>query len=318
MEHLFENLKKLRFQNGLSQRDVAYKLAITPGYISQIESKRNNPSLDILERLATLYELKIGQLFDENLFENLQIIKREINVPDYLVSSIRRFLLNFPEFVKYVKGVDVFFEVTQEANMIIIQILESDQLDINQISKYFSEFIGLATEKIKADEIIFENIKLNEAKKDSIRKEYSNEIKDLKRKIYFLNNQNNIVLEERNFLRQLSINLSKNKSIMKIENQNIYGGNQQFADFILNASRILDETDSKFLQLINENTTSYEEKQELIKCLENVKSQEETTEQKKKSGGILKKFIESIVTEGGKQVVKELIENGAEYWQYIF
>ncbi len=104
---------------------------------------------------------------------------------------------------------------------------------------------------------------------------------------------------------------------MEIKNQNIYGGNQQFADLIINNSRILDESDSKFLQLIHENTSSPEERKALIESLEDVKSPEANTEEKKKSGGVLRKFMDSIATEGGKQLVKELVENGAEYWQYI-
>lgn len=104
---------------------------------------------------------------------------------------------------------------------------------------------------------------------------------------------------------------------MKINNQNIYGGNQQFADLIINKSQLLDETDSRFLQLIYENTSSPEERKALVENLENVKSFEIPIEEKKKSGGILRKFVDSIATESGKLLVKELVENGAEYWQYI-
>ncbi len=109
-----------------------------------------------------------------------------------------------------------------------------------------------------------------------------------------------------------------NSNEMKIENQNIYGGNQQFADLIINNSQVLDETDSRFLQLIHENTSSPEEKKALVESLENVKSHDKPNEEKKKSGGLLRKFMDSIVTEGGKQIVKEIAENGAEYLQYIF
>lgn len=105
---------------------------------------------------------------------------------------------------------------------------------------------------------------------------------------------------------------------MEIKNLNIYGGNQQFAETIINNSKVLDDTDSRFLQLINENTSNPEEKKALIKSLENVKSPSTLTEEKKKSGGILRKFVDSIATEGGKQIIKEIAENGAEYLQYVF
>jgi riboflavin biosynthesis pyrimidine reductase len=104
---------------------------------------------------------------------------------------------------------------------------------------------------------------------------------------------------------------------MKIENLNIYGGSQQFADMIINNSNVLDNTDVHFLRLIHENTNSFEERKVLVDSLETLKSEEANNEAKKKSGGVLKKFINSIATEGGKQLVKELVENGANYWQYI-
>jgi hypothetical protein len=103
---------------------------------------------------------------------------------------------------------------------------------------------------------------------------------------------------------------------MKIENQNIYGGRQQFADTIINNSPTLDETDARFLKLIHDNTHSDEERQQLVQSLENVKAEDTDEAEKKKSGGLLKKFLESGVSETSKQIVKEIFESGADYLQY--
>ena len=93
-------------------------------------------------------------------------------------------------------------------------------------------------------------------------------------------------------------------------------GNQQFADLIINSKESnLNETDSKFIKLIYENTESEEERKKLIKNLEIVKSPEKSDEEKSKSNKFLGKFLESSVGEAGKQIVKELIENGADYLQ---
>ena len=54
-----------------------------------------------------------------------------------------------------------------------------------------------------------------------------------------------------------------------------------------------------------------------MKQLETVKSVDTSVEEKKQSGGLLKKFFESFATEGGKQVIKELVENGVDYAQYL-
>ena len=55
-----------------------------------------------------------------------------------------------------------------------------------------------------------------------------------------------------------------------------------------------------------------------MQSLETVKTPEKPEEEKKKSGSVLRKFFDSVITEGGKQVVKDLAENGAEYAQFIF
>lgn len=104
---------------------------------------------------------------------------------------------------------------------------------------------------------------------------------------------------------------------MKIENLNIRGGNQQFADLIINSSPSLDETDRDIIQLIHENVESDEGRKELLNSLETLKAPEQPEEEKKKSGSLLKKFFDSIATEGGEQVVKEFAKSGAEYLQYL-
>ncbi len=105
---------------------------------------------------------------------------------------------------------------------------------------------------------------------------------------------------------------------MKIQKQNIFGGNQQFADSIINESKILNEVDRKFLQLIHENAPSLEERNDLVESLENIKSIDSSKIDKEKSGGVLRKFMDSIATEGGKQLVRDIAENGADYLHFIF
>lgn len=105
---------------------------------------------------------------------------------------------------------------------------------------------------------------------------------------------------------------------MKIENQNIYGGYQQFADLIINSNENkIDELDRKFVQLIHDNTASIEERKELIESLSNIKNEDTPENEIKKSGNILRKFLDAIPGEVGKQIVKELFEKGAEYYHHL-
>ncbi len=104
---------------------------------------------------------------------------------------------------------------------------------------------------------------------------------------------------------------------MKIQNQNIYSGNQQFADLIINQSSVFDESDVKFLELIHKNTDTAEERKKLVESLEFIKSDQVDENEKKVAGGLLKKFLGTGVAETSKQIVKEIFEYGGEYLQYL-
>ena len=58
-------LKKLREEKGLSQAEVAKKAEVTDAYIAQLETgKRNNPSLDVLKRLARALGVPVAELLE--------------------------------------------------------------------------------------------------------------------------------------------------------------------------------------------------------------------------------------------------------------
>jgi internalin A len=117
--------------------------------------------------------------------------------------------------------------------------------------------------------------------------------------------------EETNFGEKTINSESKNIIIVNIQNLNNYGSNTQFATTIINNNTSpLTQTDAKLLNLIHDNTSSDEERAELVKQLETVKTPEAPIEEKKKSASLLKKFAESFAVEGGKKMVQELIELG--------
>jgi len=108
----------------------------------------------------------------------------------------------------------------------------------------------------------------------------------------------------------------ENRTIMNIENINNYG-NLQIADQIINNSEKLGRHDRKLINLIHENIPNEEEKKKLIDNLETIRSENTSEEQKKKSGGLIGKFLESVTSESGKQIAKEIFENGDKILEYI-
>ena len=60
------NLRRLRVASGTSQEMLALEAGIEPTYVSRLEreTKPENPSIDILERLAKALGASIQDLFD--------------------------------------------------------------------------------------------------------------------------------------------------------------------------------------------------------------------------------------------------------------
>lgn len=60
-----KRLRQLRLNHGMTQRDVAAKLHVTSGYISNIESGRVEMSLKYLRNYATLLNMTVDELIGE-------------------------------------------------------------------------------------------------------------------------------------------------------------------------------------------------------------------------------------------------------------
>ena len=57
MKRLGRHLQVLREARGLSQEDLAAKIPISRGYLARLETGRHEPSLSMLEKLATIFKV---------------------------------------------------------------------------------------------------------------------------------------------------------------------------------------------------------------------------------------------------------------------
>ena len=60
------NLRRYRLAAGLSQEEVAARAGMDLSYLSNIERGRRNPSLLMLADLASVFDVKVGDLLDED------------------------------------------------------------------------------------------------------------------------------------------------------------------------------------------------------------------------------------------------------------
>lgn len=63
-ERLADNVKRLRKARGWSQEALAGEAGLDRTYISGIERKVKNPTITVVERIATALQCGLGELLD--------------------------------------------------------------------------------------------------------------------------------------------------------------------------------------------------------------------------------------------------------------
>ena len=66
---LGSKIKNIRYNNNISQEDLAKMLKINRNHLSRIETNKSLPSAEVLARLAVLFNISIDTLLGVNLDE---------------------------------------------------------------------------------------------------------------------------------------------------------------------------------------------------------------------------------------------------------
>ena len=57
------NLRRIRVKRGVSQERLAYDAAVDRSYVGGLERQAENPTIDLLDRLATTLDVPLAELF---------------------------------------------------------------------------------------------------------------------------------------------------------------------------------------------------------------------------------------------------------------
>jgi len=85
MEIFAYNLKKYRRDRGISQAKLAEKVDVSTHHIAMIEIARNYPALDLVERIANVFDIEVYKLFinplsaPEEMEKLFQTVAKNIN-----------------------------------------------------------------------------------------------------------------------------------------------------------------------------------------------------------------------------------------------
>ena len=88
--NLANSIRALRLRNGLSQRQLAMRMAVPRTYVSKIENEKATPTLSSLERLAKALEVTVPELLSGGERDRQEEI-REL-MEDQFVSEILPFV----------------------------------------------------------------------------------------------------------------------------------------------------------------------------------------------------------------------------------
>jgi transcriptional regulator with XRE-family HTH domain len=61
------NLRRIRVEKGLSQEKLAFDTGIDRAYVGGLERKEENPTVDLLDRLAERLDVELAEFFIEPL-----------------------------------------------------------------------------------------------------------------------------------------------------------------------------------------------------------------------------------------------------------
>ncbi|WP_315117909.1 helix-turn-helix transcriptional regulator [uncultured Clostridium sp.] len=103
---LGENIKEVRISRGLSINALAKACGMSPGYLSDLEKgKKDNPSMDMLEKIANELNVTVQQLFKEDIDKIDEIDELE-NEMKLLYSKIKN--LSSSDRQKVLKMIEIF------------------------------------------------------------------------------------------------------------------------------------------------------------------------------------------------------------------
>jgi len=78
-ELIGKRIQELRKTQRLSQEQVAEKADISPNYLSRIECGKENPTLDMLIKLADALEVEMWEMFDFGHEVNIKELREAMN-----------------------------------------------------------------------------------------------------------------------------------------------------------------------------------------------------------------------------------------------
>ena len=142
------------------------------------------------------------------------------NIPIDLITSFHQYILFFTEYVEYSKNETVNVSIERSVNSLVILIKTKKVKELSKIRGYFNEFIALAREVILEKRPVEEVLKpLKNLENQSLILKMQLEIDNLKNRLKISEFQNKYLIEDREYFRNLTFQMTQKNTVINNEIQ---------------------------------------------------------------------------------------------------
>lgn len=247
-----------------------------------------------------------------------------IKIDKHLRTAISQYLSFFSSYVEQSKKVLITLNTRESEDGLDISFNIPENIDDLILQDWFEDYLNHLTSNEDMIEInTVESVTVEEL--DILILKLKQQINHYKRQIDILNIENSYLKDNTEYFKDV-IKLLSSKSPQlfisatnsKINEQNNFSNQSQFIGSTFNQGNFsISNIDEKIIDLIKESSISEIERKELINSVSIIKDESKSEREKKKSGGLIKKFLETTVSESAKELMKFIIENSDTWLKYI-
>ncbi|QHI35908.1 hypothetical protein IMCC3317_12560 [Kordia antarctica] len=243
-----------------------------------------------------------------------------------LISSIRQYLVFFSNYVNDSKKVDIIMHASEVEGGLDIAFDFPETTTKEELQIWLDEYLGFLTAE-KDNFQVNTVAEVTNEKADILILKLKNQVQHFKHSLDILKVENNLLKSHNEQIsditkliaskgNQLFVATAENSTI--INEQSNTTDKTQFIGNSFNKSEInISEIDDRIVDLIKTFSKNSKKEKKLLAELATLKSETSSEKEKKKSGSLLRKFLETCNSETAKEIIQTIAEKGEGWVQYI-
>ncbi|MCR8669271.1 hypothetical protein NO995_16405 [Aestuariibaculum sp. M13] len=247
-----------------------------------------------------------------------------IKIDKHLKTAINQYLSFFSTFVEESKKVSIKMHTMDSEDGLQISFDIPEQLDKNTLQEWFDDYLKyLYSNKNEINVKTAAGVTTEET--DILILKLKSQINHYKRQLDILKIENSYLQDNSEFIKDIvKLLSSKSNQIFisspnnQIHKQNNYSNQSQFIGSTINTDYFtISNIDEEIMNLIKESSIGISNQTELLNSIKITKDDSLPEEKRRKHGRLVRKFLETSVSESAKEILKFVIANSDSWLKYI-